>query len=406
MIGSNTDERIGVIGAGIVGLAVARQLLIDHPGVDVTVVDKEQAVASHQTAHNSGVLHSGVYYQPGTLKSQLCIRGARLLKEFCSLHGIAIDECGKLVIARDEEELEGLEAIRKSAEASGVRKLAVIDAAGIRDFEPEATGLRALHSPTTAILDFRAVAIALADEIANRGGQITLGRRVTRVTQEGSHVVVEHIDGADLFGFVFICAGLQSDRVAVLAGDERDPQIIPFRGEYYRLTPAKSALVRGLIYPVPDSRYPFLGVHFTRRIDGNVDIGPNAILAFAREGYRRRNVSAHDIASMLSWPGCWRMAGKHWQAGVHEMATSLSRKVFLRQAQRYVPKLGVHDLEPGPSGVRAQAVDRRGRFLDDFCISDLGNLIALRNAPSPAATSALAIAQYVCRNISLSNRTK
>lgn len=393
--------RIGVIGAGIVGLAVARELGRRLPDARITVLDKEHEVGRHQTGHNSGVVHAGLYYTPGSLKARLCRRGVGLLREYCQEKGLKYDECGKLVIAATEAEVPGLDEIERKATANGVPDLRRLSAAGLREIEPHASGVAALHSPHTAITDFPAVARAFADDVTAAGGRVRLGVEITRVERRGDLVRVGGaLDGGrDLEVFEFdrlvVCAGLYADRVGRLAGDEAGPAIVPFRGEYYRLRPEREDLVRGLIYPVPDPRYPFLGVHFTRRINGGVDVGPNAVTALAREGYRWLDIRPRDLWETLTWPGSRRLAAQHWRAGVREMYGSLLKPAFVAQARRYVPSLTTTDVESAPAGVRAQAVDADGSLVDDFRINRLGPITVVRNAPSPAATSSMAIAEHI-----------
>jgi len=411
-------ERVGVIGAGIVGLAVARRIGRLLPGARVTVLDKEDRVAAHQSGHNSGVVHAGLYYPPGSLKATLCRRGVALLREFCAEHDVPYTECGKVVVAVDDSERPALERLRRRAVANAVPGIVEVDAAGLRDLEPHAAGVAALHSPHTAITDFVAVTRALAHDVEAAGGRVLLGREATGVDLVPggrSGLVVVRVrrragsaaagpggpsgdaDGEERLTFdrLVVCAGLQSDVVARWAGDDAGPAIVPFRGEYYTLRPERAGLVRGLVYPLPDPAYPFLGVHFTRRVDGRVDVGPNAVLALAREGYRRRDVVPHDVLAALAWPGFRVLARRHWRTGLAELAGSASRAVFVRRARRYVPALVPSDVVRAPAGVRAQAVDRDGSLVDDFRISRLGPVLAVRNAPSPAATSSLAIAEHV-----------
>lgn len=393
---------IGVVGAGIIGLAVARRLAELHPDATVTVLDKEDRVAAHQTGHNSGVVHAGLYYPPGSLKARLCRRGVGLLKDFCAERGLPYDECGKLVIARTADEIPALDQIERRARENGVPGLRRLDRAGIGEIEPHAVGVAALHSPHTAITDFPAVARAFADDVAAAGGRLKLGRRVMAFRRTGTAVAVETARAGEaraseehVFDRLVICAGLQSDRLARLAGDAPAPTIVPFRGEYYRLAPGRTDLVRGLIYPVPDPRYPFLGVHFTRRVDGGVDIGPNAVLALAREGYRRRDVRPAELLETLRWPGFRRLAAQHWRTGLREMYGSASRSAFVAAARAFVPELTTADVVAAPAGVRAQAVDPDGSLVDDFRIGRIGPIMTVRNAPSPAATSSLAIAEHI-----------
>jgi L-2-hydroxyglutarate oxidase LhgO len=389
-------ERIGVIGAGILGVAVARRMSELRPDATVTVLEKEDRVAAHQTGHNSGVVHAGVYYPEGSLKATLCRRGVTLLKAFCAEHQVAYEECGKLIIARNAAELPALGEIEARARANGVPGLTRLGPDELTAIEPHARGVAALHSPSTAIVDFVAVTRALAGELEARGATIRLRFAVTAIDRGACEVRVRSGGGDELaFDQLIVCAGLQADELAVLAGDRPDPRIVPFRGEYLRLAEERRSLVRGLIYPVPDPAYPFLGVHFTRRIDGQVDIGPNAVLALAREGYRRRDVSARETRAVLAGAGFRRLARRHWRTGAAELIGSLSRRAFIARARDFIPELRASDVRPAPAGVRAQAVDPDGSLVDDFRISALGRVVVVRNAPSPAATSALAIAEYI-----------
>ncbi|HEY5184380.1 MAG TPA: L-2-hydroxyglutarate oxidase [Actinomycetes bacterium] len=389
-------ERIGVIGAGLVGLAVARRLTELMPDVRVTVLDKELDVAAHQSGHNSGVVHAGIYYPPGSLKATLCRRGMGMLREYCADKGIVYDERGKLVLAVDDGERAALESIRERAETNGVPGMRSVDAVGLREIEPHAVGVAGLYSPHTAITDYPAIARAMAEDIRAAGSEVLLGKEIVRIGRDRGRVRVATREESLGFDRLVICAGLQSDILAEAAGDSVGPAIVPFRGEYLRLVPERTDLVRGLIYPVPDPRYPFLGVHFTRRVDGSVDLGPNAVLAMAREGYRLRDLNLGQTWGTFTYPGFRRMAAQHWRMGMKEYRTSLSRRAFLAEARRYVPELTASDVVAAQAGVRAQAVDPDGTLVDDFRISELGPVVAVRNAPSPAATSSLAIAEYIC----------
>ena len=393
------SERIAVIGAGIIGLAVARQLGIVRPGADVTVIDKEITVGAHQTSHNSGVVHAGVYYSPDTLKAILCRRGSLLLREYCADRGIVYDECGKLIIAAHDSEVEALGRIQVRAERNQVEGLRRVGREEIRELEPHANGVAGLYSPRTAITDYPAVARAFAEDILAAGGHLWLGKSVEAISSQSYGVVVRVVEEESIFDRVVICAGLQSDNVAEMAGDEEEPAIIPFRGEYYRLIASKNDLVNGLIYPIPDPNYPFLGVHFTRRVDGGVDVGPNAVLALAREGYLRSDFSPAGLLQTLRWPGFQKLARKHWKMGLSEMVGSISKHQFLNRARIYIPELQDSDVVRGGAGVRAQAVDRDGTLVEDFRIHHLGKVLAVRNAPSPGATSSLAIAEYICEEL-------
>lgn len=392
----NGRERIGVVGAGIVGLAVARRIAEVAPGSAVTVLDKEDGVALHQTGHNSGVAHAGLYYQPGSLKAQLCRRGMGLLKALCEERGLPYDECGKLVVARDAGEIDRLREIERRATENGVPGLRWLEGeAQLQTVEPNVAGVAAVHSPATAIVDFKAVAQALADDVRAAGGDLRLGREVTAIAPRGAEVRVTAGGEEHAFDRLILCAGLQSDRVARLAGDADGPAIVPFRGEYLRLKDGHADLVKGLIYPVPDPAFPFLGVHFTRRVDGGLDIGPNAVLAFAREGYTFGRVVPRDLAATLRYSGFRRLAVKYWRTGLKEMRGSVAPGVLVREAQTFVPSLRREDVERAPAGVRAQAIDPDGSMVDDFRINHVGRVVAVRNAPSPAATSSLAIAEHV-----------
>lgn len=396
MSGVGTPARTGVVGAGIVGLAVARHLA--GRGDDVTVLDKEADVARHQTGRNSGVVHAGLYYAPGSLKSRLCRRGGDLLRAYCADRDIPLLEVGKLVIAADAVEVDRLDAIEERATAAGVPDLRRVGRAGITDVEPHATGVAALHSPHTGIVDFARVARSLAADVTASGGAVVLRREVTAIRSRGEGVTVV-AGGQELrFDRLVVCAGLQADRVARLAGDDEQPAIIPFRGEYHRLVPDRAGLVQGLIYPVPDPAYPFLGVHFTRRVGGGVDVGPNAVLALAREGYRWGDVDAATVKELARSPGFRALAARHWRTGAREVLGSVSRRAFVAGARRFIPELTAADVEAAPAGVRAQAVDPDGSLVDDFRIGQRGPVVTVRNAPSPAATSALAIAEHLVRH--------
>jgi L-2-hydroxyglutarate oxidase LhgO len=388
-------ESVGVVGGGIIGLAIARELVRRRPGTRVVVLDKEDHVGAHQTGHNSGVVHAGIYYKPGSLKARLCTRGRALIKDYCAEHGLPFDQCGKLVVAVDTTELGRFDALEQTARANGVPGLARVDSAGIADIEPHATGLAALHSPETAITDFVAIARTIAGEIEAAGGQVRLSTEVTGIQRSGGRIEVTTTRGPETVDRLVVCAGLQSDRLATLSHAEPGPRIVPFRGEYMTVTAAKRAFVRGMVYPVPDPQYPFLGVHFTSRVSGELEVGPNAVLALRRESYRRSGMSARDVRDIVTWPGFWRMARRHWRTGVTEVRGSLSKRAYMRSAQRYVPDIAASDVVRAGSGVRAQAVERDGSLVDDFRITHSGGVTNVRNAPSPAATSSLAIAEYV-----------
>ena len=389
------DEVIGIVGAGIVGLGIGRAITRRRPGAKVVVMEKEDRVAVHQTGHNSGVVHAGIYYKPGSLKALLCTRGGAMLREYCADRGLPYDECGKLVVAVSEGDVARLDALAARAGVNVVPGLRRVDAREITQIEPHATGLAALYSPRTAITDYTRIAQSFADDIVAAGGEVRLGFGVRGVIPSGSAIDVVSGEERLAVDRLVVCAGIHADVVSRLAGDTAAPRIVPFRGEYMRISAAKAPMVRGLIYPVPDPRYPFLGVHFTRRVSGDVEVGPNAVLATAREGYGRADVSVRDLYGIAAWPGTWRMASRHWRTGLREVHGSLSRRAYMKAAQRYVPEIGPDDVVRAGSGVRAQALDRDGSLVDDFRIHQLGPVTAVRNAPSPAATSCMAIAEHV-----------
>ena len=384
---------VAVIGAGLLGLATARALLERRPDLRLLVLEKEAVIAAHQSGHNSGVIHTGIYYAPGSLKARLCREGRALLEAYLEEKGIPFSRPGKLVVAVTEDELPRLATLEERARANGVEGLESVGPERIREIEPHARGLRALWSPRAGIVDFRDVAHGLADDIVARGGRIETERAVTGIRQGRGEVVLATPRGAVVARGAIACAGLWADRVAALGGETGPdvPRIIPFRGDYYTLTPEARHLVRGLIYPVPDPRFPFLGVHLTKRIDGAVWAGPNAVLAFARDGYGRRDVRLTDLVATLSYPGFLRLAARYWRTGLAELWRDWSAAAFLAQLLRYVPELRADQLVFGPSGVRAQALGRDGRLLDDFDLGGSERVLHVRNAPSPAATSSLAI---------------
>jgi (S)-2-hydroxyglutarate dehydrogenase len=382
---------VTIVGGGIVGLATALRVQQRRPALRIAVLEKEPELATHQSGHNSGVLHAGLYYQPGSLKARLCREGKTEIEAFAEAHGIPIDHPGKLVVAVDPSELGRLDALRERAIANGVPGLEDVGKERIRELEPHAAGIRGLWSPRTGVIDFRRIAHAIADDLREAGVAIRTEHAVSAIDVRSSDVVVTTGRGDVLSRIVVTCAGLQADRVAALSGDIGGPTIVPFRGDYYTLSPDAGALVRGLIYPVPDPRLPFLGVHFTKRVDGSVIAGPNAVLAFAREGYRRRDVDARDLLAALTDRGFLRLAGRYLPTGIAELWRDWSKAAFVGQLQRYVPGLRMDQVTFGPSGVRAQALARNGRLVDDFAFSGGPRVLHVRNAPSPAATSSLAI---------------
>jgi L-2-hydroxyglutarate oxidase len=392
------ETDIAIVGGGIVGLATAYRLLEARPGLRIAVIEKETALATHQSGHNSGVLHAGLYYAPGSLKARLCREGKAEVERFAEAHGIPIERCGKLVVALDDGELPRFAALKERAVANGVPDLEEVGRERMAEIEPHVAGIRALWSPSTAIIDFRRVALAIADEIRSSGAAIHLGRRVTAISERPGEIVVETTTGPIVAQHLIVCAGLQADRLAAMAGTTDAPRIVPFRGDYYTLTPDARALVRGLVYPVPDPRFPFLGVHYTRRIDGEVWAGPNAVLAFAREGYQRRDLDVRDLAGTLAYAGFRRLAARYLRTGLAELWRDWWKPAFVRELQRYVPEIRSDQLVFGPSGVRAQALLRDGSLVDDFSLGGSGRMLHVQNAPSPAATSSLAIGRMLAEN--------
>ena len=394
-----TDSRhdVTIIGGGIVGLAVALEITKRFPSLRVLLLEKEDRVGQHQSSHNSGVIHSGVYYKPGSLKAKLCVEGAQAMVEFCRDHGLPHDVCGKVIVATREDEFPRLQELHRRGEANRLTGLRLIGADELHAIEPHASGLRALVVPSTGITDYAAVCEKYAELIRGQGGTILTSTAVTGVRDLTSEVVVETHGPVFSTTYLINCAGLFSDRIARMAGAEPEVMIVPFRGEYYHLIPQRSSLVRALIYPVPDPQFPFLGVHFTRRVNGMVDAGPNAVLAFRREGYKRPDFSLPDLASSLAFPGFWRMSAKHWRSGLHEFHRSLSKPEFVRALQRLIPDVREQDLVPGGAGVRAQALRRDGTLVDDFQFVPSGKMLHVLNVPSPAATASLIIGGAIVR---------
>jgi L-2-hydroxyglutarate oxidase len=386
-----------IVGGGIVGLAVALEITKRFPRLRLLLLEKDDGVGRHQSGHNSGVIHSGVYYKPGSQKAKLCVEGARAMIDFCRAHSIPHEICGKVIVATSEEEFPRLEELRHRGEANGLTGLQIIGPEQLREMEPHAGGLRALIVPSTGITDYAAVCQKYAELIRAQGGTILTSTTVTGLRNLTDEVVVETSNGSFSTTYLINCAGLFSDRIAVMAGGKPDVIIVPFRGENYDLIPQRSSLVRGLIYPVPDPQFPFLGVHFTRRVNGTVDAGPNAVLAFRREGYERADFSVRDLASSLAFPGFWRMAAKHWRSGLDEFHRSFSKPAFVRALQRLLPELRAQDLIPGGSGVRAQALRRDGTLVDDFQFVPSGRMLHVLNVPSPAATASLVIGRGIVK---------
>ena len=385
---------IAIIGGGIVGLATALSLRSQFPKCSLAVLEKEPELAVHQTGHNSGVIHAGIYYKPGSYKAKLCVEGGRLMIAFCEANGVPYERCGKLIVATAEDELPSLQALYERGIANGIQGLEIIGPERIREIEPHAKAVRALHSPNTAITDFKQVSNKMAARIVESGGMIFNSARVRAIERADGRFNLETERLTVSCRNVINCAGLYADRIAKLMDLNPQALIIPFRGEYYSLSP-ECRLVRGLIYPVPDPEFPFLGVHFTKRISGEYEAGPNAVLAFAREGYRFRDVSWKDLLAMFVFRGFWLMAGRYWRTQVYELYRSLSRRAFLRALQRLVPQLQDQDMGPGGSGVRAQIVTSKGSLVDDFLIVEGPNAINVLNAPSPAATASIAIGRHI-----------
>jgi (S)-2-hydroxyglutarate dehydrogenase len=386
---------VAVVGGGIVGLATALKILERKPDAKVCLLEKEAQLAAHQTGHNSGVIHSGLYYKPGSSKAKTCVDGAKRMIEFCGKHSIAHEICGKVVVATSESELGALAELLRRGQANGIPKIEEIGPERLREIEPHTRGIKALHVPGTGIVDYATVARKYAELIRASGGVVKTGTRVTGIRERDGERIIQTTRGEVRAKLVINCGGLQSDRVARLAGASPDAQIVPFRGEYYKLVPSSQHLVKTLIYPVPDPRFPFLGVHFTRMIGGGVECGPNAVLALKREGYTRLSFSAHDAFETLTYPGFLRMAAKYWRTGFGEMHRSFSKAAFVRALQKLLPEITASNLEDGGAGVRAQALERSGALVDDFKIIRSETAIHVLNAPSPAATASLCIGEQI-----------
>lgn len=401
---SSLQADVAILGGGIIGLATAYRFSQRFPGQRIIVLEKENELCFHQTGHNSGVIHSGIYYKPGSLKAINCREGKKALEEFCEREGLPYEICGKVIVAVDETELPTLQRIYERGQANGVQ-CEVIDRDRLVELEPHTAGIKAIHVPESGIVDFKAVGQRLAEHIRRAEGTILTGARVTGIQRRHDRVLLESTAGTVEADYAVNCTGLHSDRMTELSGGHVDAKIVPFRGEYYKLKPAAQHLCRNLIYPVPDPQFPFLGVHFTRMIQGGVECGPNAVLAFAREGYRKSDVNCRDLAESLSYPGFIRMATRYWKTGLGEMWRSLSKPAFVKALQRLVPEIQAEHLESIPAGVRAQAVTRDGKLVDDFLIQETDRVVNVCNAPSPAATASLNIGNLIVDKLPLSDRS-
>ena len=392
---SKPSNQVAIIGGGIVGLATGLEFTRRFPGISLAIIEKEPGLARHQTSHNSGVIHSGIYYKPGSLKARLCVEGSDALVHFCQEHGVPYDICGKIIVATAKEEIPRLEELFLRGQGNGLKGLRKLHGDEIREIEPHAAGIQGIQVPGTGIVDYAKVSEKYAELITSLGGMIYLSHEVVGLKRSGTITVIETTQGPIEANFVINCAGLHSDRMSRLANSRLDLTIVPFRGEYYDIVPEKHHYIHGLIYPVPDPRFPFLGVHFTRRIGGGVEAGPNAVLALKREGYSKTSFRAGDIFEYATFPGFWKMAAKHWRMSLGEYHRSWSKAAFVRALQRLMPELSSDDLAPGGSGVRAQALDINGKLIDDFHIVHSEGIVHVCNVPSPAATASLAIGKYI-----------
>ena len=385
-------QRVCIIGGGIVGLSTAYILSQNHPEIDITLLEKEKGLAAHQTGNNSGVIHSGIYYKPGSLKSVNCQRGYKMLLDFCVKHEIDHDICGKIIVATSNDELEKLDAIYRRGVENGLDGLRLLNEKEIREFEPNITGLKAIHVPQAGIVNYKQVAQKLSEEILRKGADIQPSFKVNRLEQKASGWQVGSMDGRKISADIVVnCGGLYCDKIAKMAGEKLDVKIIPFRGEYYELNEESKSMINNLVYPVPDPSFPFLGVHFTRMIEGGVEAGPNAVLAFRREGYSKLAIHLGELVETLTWPGFWIIVSKYWRTGFGEMYRSFSKRAFTKALSKLMPGIRTKHLKSGGAGVRAQACDRKGNLLDDFYILERKGIIHVLNAPSPAATSGLSI---------------
>jgi (S)-2-hydroxyglutarate dehydrogenase len=395
VIDPSGDCDLAIVGAGIVGLATARELQRRNPDARIVVLEREDRVGVHQTGSNSGVAHAGIYYKPGSLKAKLCVEGVRRMYDFCDEHGVAHERCGKVIVALDRSELGRLDELERRGRANGVPGLKRIGPDELRELEPHAAGIEGLHSPQTGIVDFAGVARALAQQLEAGGGVVATRCAVEGFARQNGRTRIAHARGETRARQVIVCAGAWADRLAVAAGADPDPRIVPFRGGYLRLRADRRHLVRSLIYPVPDPDLPFLGVHLTKRVDGEILLGPTALVVGALDAYSLSRVRPRDLRATLGWPGSWKMMRRFWRTGISELRMAASRKAFVAACARYVPELELDDVVDGPAGIRAQAVGRDGALVDDFVFSDAAGALFVRNAPSPAATSSLAIASHI-----------
>jgi len=395
VIDPSGDCDVAIVGAGIVGLATARELQQRNPDARIVVLEREDRVGVHQTGSNSGVAHAGIYYKPGSLKAKLCVEGVRRMYDFCEEHGVAHERCGKVIVALDRSELGRLDELERRGRANGVPGLKRIGPDELRELEPHAAGIEGLHSPQTGIVDFAGVARALAQQLEAGGGVVATRCAVDSFGRENGRKRIAHARGETRARQVIVCAGAWADRLAVAAGADPDPRIVPFRGGYLRLRADRRHLVRSLIYPVPDPDLPFLGVHLTKRVDGEILLGPTALVVGALDAYSLSRVRPRDLRATLGWPGSWKMMRRFWRTGISELRMAASRKAFVAACARYLPELEAGDVVDGPAGIRAQAVGRDGALVDDFVFSDAAGALFVRNAPSPAATSSLAIAAHI-----------
>jgi len=393
------ENDIVIVGAGIVGLSTAYNLKKKNTDLNVLVLEKESSIALHQTGNNSGVIHSGVYYVPGSLKAQNCFEGYSKLLDFCKEEDIPFDLCGKIIVATNDSEIPGLEKIYDRGNKNGLSDLEYLSPEQIKEIEPHCNGVKAIHVPQAGIINYKKVAQKILEKFQALGGQIKFNERVSDIDQRPDSIEIKTKNNTYTSKLLVNCAGLFSDKMAKMTGEEIDYQIVPFRGEYYVLKPEKSHLVKGLIYPVPDPNFPFLGVHFTKMIEGGVEAGPNAVLAFAREGYKKSNIKISELLESITYPGFIKLATKYWKEGAYEMYRSYSKKAFVKAMQTLIPEITSKDVVRGGAGVRAQALKKDGTMVDDFLILQKNNVINVCNAPSPAATSSLSIGNYISNKI-------